>query len=160
MGANYWQDMNLGEPENGDQQRLMLELDQLQAIGVRNLRVLATSEGDQDMKYAIHPALQTAPGEYKEDLWLGLDFFLSEMAKRDMTAVMVMGNFLTWSGGFPKYLKWAGQGDIPYPQDEPYTWGDFANYFKLFYTNDKAKKTLQTDKHSCDFWLCAGLCEM
>ncbi len=142
IGANYWQGMNLGAPENGDQQRLMRELDQLQAIGVRNLRVLAASEGDQDMKYAIHPALQTAPGEYNEDLWIGLDVLLTEIAKRDMTAVMVMGNFWTWSGGFPQYLKWSGQGDIPFPQDEGYSWQDFTDYSKQFYTNERAQEMM------------------
>ena len=142
IGANYWQGMNLGEPENGDQKRLMRELDQLQENGVTNLRVLAASEGDDDMKYAIHPALQTGPGEYNEDIWIGLDFLLSEMAKRNMTAVMVMGNFWTWSGGFPQYLKWAGQGDIPFPQDEPYTWQQFTDYSKLFYTNETAQKMM------------------
>lgn len=142
IGANYWQGMNLGAPENGDQSRLQRELDQLQAIGVRNLRVLAASEGDQDMKYAIHPALQTAPGVYNEDLWIGLDVLLAEMAKREMSAVMVMGNFWTWSGGFPQYLKWAAQGNIPFPQDEGNSWQDFTDYAKQFYTNKKAREMM------------------
>ncbi|WP_445738712.1 glycoside hydrolase 5 family protein [Mariniflexile sp.] len=143
IGANYWQGMNLGAPENGDQKRLISELDQLQKNGITNLRILAASEGDEDMRYAIHPALQTGPGEYNEDLWDGLDFLLSEMAKRNMTAVMVMGNFWTWSGGFPQYLKWSGQGTIPFPQDEDTSWDDFTNYSKLFYTNETAKKLME-----------------
>lgn len=145
IGANYWQGMNLGAPENGDQKRMLSELDQLQKMGVTNLRVLAASEGDAEMKYAIHPALQTGPGEYNQDIWVGLDFLLSEMAKRNMTAVMVMGNFWTWSGGFPQYLKWSGQGAIPFPQDEGHTWGEFVDYSKQFYINEKAQKMM--DNH-------------
>ena len=142
VGSNYWQGMNLGAPKSGDQQRLIRELDELKALGVSNLRVLAASEGDADMKYCIHPALQTAPGIYNEDVFEGLDFLLSEMGKRDMKAVMVLGNFWTWSGGFPQYLKWAGAGTIPFPQEKGTTWDNFTNYSKTFYTNEKAQKMM------------------
>jgi hypothetical protein len=64
------------------------------------------------MKYCIHPALQTAQEIYNEDVFEGLDFLLSEMGKRDMKAVMVLGNFWTWSGGFPQYY---GEGRPPRP---------------------------------------------
>lgn len=83
IGSNYWQGMNLGAPESGDRNRLLSELDQLQKLGVKNLRVLAASEADQKMKYAIHPALQNGPGEYDENLWKGLDFLLAEMKKEE-----------------------------------------------------------------------------
>lgn len=142
IGANYWQGMNLGAPKSGNQQRLIRELDELQALGVTNLRVLAASEADSEMKYAVHPALQTAPGVYNEDLWLGLDFLLSEMEKRGMKAVMVLGNFWTWSGGFPQYLKWAGAGEIPYPQEEGTSWTNFSDYSKQFYFNEKAQQLM------------------
>lgn len=139
IGSNYWQGMNLGAPTSGNQERLIRELDELQALGVTNLRVVAASEGDKDMKYCIHPALQTNPGEYNEDLWKGLDFLLSEMSKRNMKAIMVLGNFWTWSGGFSQYLKWAEGGDIPFPQDEGISWDDFTDYSKQFYTNELAQ---------------------
>jgi mannan endo-1,4-beta-mannosidase len=139
IGANYWQGMNLGAPESGNQQRLVRELDKMQALGITNLRILAASEGDEEMKYCVHPALQTGPGIYNEDLWKGLDFLLSEMKKRNMKAVMVLGNFWTWSGGFPQYLKWSGVGDIPFPQDEGHSWDNFTDYSKLFYTNQQAQ---------------------
>ncbi|UII80371.1 cellulase family glycosylhydrolase [Flagellimonas sp. CMM7] len=142
VGSNYWQGMNLGAPKSGDRQRLVRELDELKAMGVTNLRILAASEADENMKYCVHPALQTAPGVYNEDLWLGLDFLLSEMQKRDMKAVLVLGNFWTWSGGFPQYLKWAGAGDIPYPQEDAHSWDDFTSYSKQFYLNEDAKKAM------------------
>ncbi len=144
IGANYWQGMNLGAPQSGDRARLMRELDQMQAAGINNLRILAASEADAEMKYCIHPALQSGPGEYNNDLWLGLDFLLSEMAKRDMKAVMVMGNFWTWSGGFPQYVKWAEGSDIPFPQDEPNTWDQFQKYSANFYLSEKAQEMLKS----------------
>jgi mannan endo-1,4-beta-mannosidase len=143
VGSNYWQGMNLGAPLSGDRDRLLTELDQLQKLGVKNLRVLAASEADREMKYAIHPALQNDPGEYDEDLWKGLDFLLAEMKNRGMTATMVLGNFWTWSGGFPQYLKWSGAGDIPFPQEEGTSWQEFTDYSKTFYTNEKAQKMME-----------------
>tara|TARA_R110001583_G_scaffold105217_1_gene252701 strand:- start:161 stop:1447 length:1287 start_codon:yes stop_codon:yes gene_type:complete len=142
IGANYWQGMNLGAPKSGNQQRLIRELDELQAMGVTNLRILGASEADEDMKYSVHPALQTAPGVYNEDLWKGLDFLLSEMKKRDMKAVMVLGNFWTWSGGFTQYLKWSGAGEIPFPQDAGNSWEDFTDYSKQFYFNEQAQNMM------------------
>ncbi|WP_083634303.1 glycoside hydrolase 5 family protein [Saccharicrinis aurantiacus] len=139
MGANYWQGMNIGAPQSGDQKRLIRELDQLQEIGVTNLRVIAASEADSSMKFAIHPALQTAPGIYNDDLWQGLDFLLTEMSKRNMKAVMVLGNFWTWSGGFPQYLKWCNQGEVPYPQKGENTWEQFTDYTTQFYFNAEAQ---------------------
>ncbi len=141
-GANYWQGMNLGAPESGDRERLLRELEQLKEMGVTNLRVLASSEADSEMRFAIHPALQKAPGVYNEDIWQGLDFLLNEMAKRDMKAVMVLGNFWTWSGGFPQYLNWADGTAIPYPQDKAYSWDDFQRFSAGFYSNEKAQELM------------------
>ena len=143
FGANYWQGMNLGAPKTGDRERLLRELDHLQSLGLSNLRVLAASEGDTLMRYCVHPALQTGPGEYNEDIWQGLDFLLAEMGKRNMKAVMVLGNFWTWSGGFPQYLRWAGMGEIPYPQEPEYSWKQYTDYSKQFYTNTAAQQMMQ-----------------
>jgi mannan endo-1,4-beta-mannosidase len=143
FGANYWQGMNLGAPKGGDRERLIRELDHLQSLGLTNLRVLAASEGDSLMRYCVHPALQTGPGEYKEEIWQGLDFLLAEMAKRKMKAVMVLGNFWTWSGGFPQYLRWAGMGEVPYPQEPEFSWQNFTDYTKQFYFNQAAQEMMQ-----------------
>jgi len=143
LGANYWQGMNLGAPVSGNQKRLIRELDHLKSIGITNLRILASSEGDAEMRYCVHPALQVSPGKYDDDVFKGLDFLLSEMAKREMKAVMVLGNFWTWSGGFSQYLRWVGAGDIPYPQEPPYSWKKFTDYSKLFYSNNDAQKLME-----------------
>lgn len=88
-GANYWQGMNLGarKTHGGDRYRLLKELDQMKKMGVNNLRVMASSEGPDDQPYRMRPSLQPAPGKYNEAIFEGLDFLLSEMDKRNMTAV-------------------------------------------------------------------------
>ncbi len=137
-GANYWQGMNLGSTKYGNREQLCRELDQLKSYGITNLRILAATEGDAESRYAILPALQSAPESYDDNLWEGLDYLLVEMGKRDMRAVVVLSNFWTWSGGFSQYLKWAGYGEIPYPQDEGNTWGDYSHYTKEFFKSEKA----------------------
>jgi len=136
-GTNYWQGMHLGSTKYGDREQLKRELDQLKSFGITNLRIMASSEADDDSKFCMHPPLQKAPGVYDENLWEGLDFLLAEMGKRDMKAVMVLSNFWSWSGGFSQYLKWAGLGEIPYPQLDEYSWWDFGNYTKDFFSNEK-----------------------
>src|SRR5919198_5315759 len=45
VGTNFWQGMNLGvDGASGDRSRLVKELDELQSLGVTNLRVMASSE--------------------------------------------------------------------------------------------------------------------
>lgn len=134
-GANYWQGMHLGSTKYGDRERLKRELDQLKSYGITNLRVMASCEADPDSRYCMQPPLMKKPGVYDENLWEGLDFLLDEMAKRDMKAVMVLSNYWTWSGGFAQYLKWAGEGEIPYPQDEGGSWYEYIHYAKQFLKN-------------------------
>lgn len=116
MGANFWYGMNLGAH---DRPRLKRELDRLQKLGIKNLRILAATEGPDNEPYRIVPAMQTAPGVFDRKLLEGLDYLLAEMAKRDMTAVIVLGNYWQWSGGFGQYMRWAGKGEIPYPEFDP-----------------------------------------
>ncbi|MBB6461727.1 glycoside hydrolase 5 family protein [Flammeovirga kamogawensis] len=137
MGANYWYGMNLGMKDVGNRTRLIKELDQLQAMGVTNLRVLASSEGDSTQKFQVQPTMQTAPGNYNQEVLEGLDFFMNEMNKRNMKAVMVLNNFWTWSGGMPQYLVWTGKGEVPYPQVSN-DWNKYTNYAKTFYSNQEA----------------------
>jgi mannan endo-1,4-beta-mannosidase len=74
------------------------------------------------------------------------------MKKRDLTAVVMLGNYWQWSGGFAQYLEWAGQGPIPYPKvtffDSKWfetkvsylSWLRFFNYLKHFYKNTTAQE--------------------
>ena len=51
----------------------------------------------------MQPALRV----YNRAVIAGLDFLLVELARRDMTAVLVLGNMWPWSGGFAQYVSWA-----------------------------------------------------
>lgn len=146
FGTNYWYGANLGSTgPGGNRERLLRELDQLASLGIKNLRVVAGSEGPDNEPYRIHPAIQTAPDTYNEDVLKGLDFLLSEMHKRKMVAVMVLTNFWPWSGGMAQYLNWVGEGSIPYPPPHPKgDWDVYQQFTSQFYGNPKA---VQMFKH-------------
>lgn len=130
VGVNFWQGMNLGvDGSSGDRAALVAELDRLQALGVTNLRVMSSSEGPDTEPYRMTPALMTAPGEYNAAVLDGLDYFMSEVGKHGMRAVMTLGNYWQWSGGFAQYVSWHEQTAIPYPGD----WGQFMSYAANFY---------------------------
>jgi mannan endo-1,4-beta-mannosidase len=140
MGANYWQGMNLGGSLQGSNpERLKRELDQMKRIGISNLRIMALTEGPEDSPYRILPAVQDEPEKFNEDVLKGLDVLLSEMKKRDMTAVVVLNNFWQWSGGMGQYVKWHTGDSIPYPP--PHwngNWDTFQKYVARFYTLPEA----------------------
>ncbi len=139
LGTNFWYGMNLGA---SDKQRLIRELDRLNNIGVKNLRIVAGSEGNANTPWAIQPALQVEPGIYNEELWKGLDFVLSELKKRDMVAILCLNNFWPWSGGFAQYVSWAnGNEAIPYPPPaENGNWKTYQQYSARFYSDSIAQK--------------------
>jgi mannan endo-1,4-beta-mannosidase len=113
----------------GNRTLLVAELDRLQRIGVTNLRVMAASEGPNTELYRMVPALMVSPGKYDADVLDGLDFFIAEIGKRDMKAVMVLNNYWQWSGGMGQYVSWNEGTPIPYPGD----WNEFMNYVAKFY---------------------------
>ena len=130
IGTNFWQGMNLGvDGPSGDRALLSAELERLQSIGVTNLRVMASSEGPNTEPYRMVPALMISPGVYDENVLDGLDFFIAEMGKRDLKAVMVLNNYWQWSGGMAQYVSWHEGTPIPYPGD----WGEFMAYSAKFY---------------------------
>ncbi len=130
VGTNFWQGMNLGvDGPKGDRALLVKELDRLQKIGVTNLRVMAASEGPNTEPHRMVPALMVSPGKYDEKVLDGLDFFLAEVGKRNMKAVMVLNNYWQWSGGMAQYVSWSEGTQIPYPGD----WAVFMDYSATFY---------------------------
>ena len=130
VGANFWQGMNLGvSGGKGNRKLLTAELDRLQKIGVTNLRVMAASEGPNTEPHRMVPALMISPGKYDESVLDGLDFFIAEIGKRQMKAVMVLNNYWQWSGGMAQYVSWSEGTPIPYPGD----WGQFMDYSAKFY---------------------------
>ena len=138
VGTNFWYGMNLAVK---DQQRLLRELDRLNHLGVKNLRIMASSEGSLEMPWSVQPTMQKEPGIYNDELWTALDFLLSEMNKREMTAVVCLNNFWPWSGGFAQYVSWANKDEIiPYPPPaENGDWKKYQQYSARFYSNKSAR---------------------
>jgi len=138
IGTNYWYGGMLAS-KNGKRERLKKELDELKSLGITNLRVMATAEGgDQD--YTVIPATQPTQGKYNQDLLEGLDFFLNELKKRDMDAILYLTNNWEWSGGMAKYLEWNGYGKVPNPNLKPNTWPQFMSYTAQFHQCEPCKK--------------------
>ncbi|MCB0650625.1 MAG: cellulase family glycosylhydrolase [Saprospiraceae bacterium] len=141
IGTNLWFGMWLGSAgAAGDRERLVRELDRLQALGVNNLRVTAGSEGPVDAPWRVQPAVQYEAKKYDETLLEGLDFLLAEMDKRGMKAVLVLNNFFQWSGGMAQYVSWATGEPIPYPHLEGHSWDEFQQFSAQFYSNKKAQQ--------------------
>lgn len=140
MGTNFWYGLNLGSTgEGGYRDRLIRELDRLAEMGVKNLRVMAGTEGPDTEGYRMLPSLQVAPGKYNEDVLKGLDFLLVEMGRRDMLAVMCLNNYWNWSGGVGQYLVWAGAADsIPNPSAPGGDWRLYQEFASSFYSHPKA----------------------
>ncbi|MDE5954166.1 MAG: beta-mannosidase, partial [Duncaniella sp.] len=91
IGTNFWYGPILAsEGVGGNRERLARELDYLQEIGVDNLRVLAGADGIEGLASHIAPTLQTAPGVYNDTLLAGMDYFLADLEKRGMKAVIYL----------------------------------------------------------------------
>ena len=138
VGANFWYGTILAsEGQGGDRARLARELDTLDSLGLRNLRILVGAEGRSGLPSHIEPVLQPAPGVYNDTLLAGLDYLLCELEKRRMKAVLYLGNAWEWSGGYGEYLQWAGAGEAPVPSVDG--WPKYMEYVSQFVTNDSAK---------------------
>ncbi len=139
VGANMWYAAYLGSAgKTGNRDRLIYELDNLKAMGINNLRVLAVSE-KSDMNSAVWPATTNGFGHYDEELLVGLDYLLAEMAKRDMTVVLYLNNYWQWSGGMTQYLSWLDG----VPVQDPNITGDYQTFMAQsakFYVNETANK--------------------
>jgi mannan endo-1,4-beta-mannosidase len=108
----------------------------MKANAIVNLRVLAASE-ESYIRRSVKPAIQSAPGVVDDSLLQGLDFLLAEMAKRDMHAVLFLGNYWEWSGGMAQYNVWTGAKPVD-PEDTTQGWGAFMDFSATFYSNPKA----------------------
>ncbi|RYY77213.1 MAG: mannanase [Gammaproteobacteria bacterium] len=138
VGSNMWYGGYLGSGGAvGDRARLLKELDNLKAIGINNLRVLAVSE-KSELNSAVHPATTNGFGQHDEELLAGLDFLLAEMAKRDMSIVIYLNNFWQWSGGMTQYMSWIDGKPV---QDPNVTndWEGFMEKSASFYQSKKAQ---------------------
>ena len=138
VGTNFWYGAILGsEGEGGNRERLHKELDFLKNIGINNLRVLVGADGESGVKTRVEPSLQVAPGVYNDTILAGLDYFMNELRKRDMTAVLYLNNSWEWSGGYSMYLQWSGHGKAVVPAVDG--WPAYMEYVKQFHQSDSAK---------------------
>ena len=136
-GTNLWYGAHLGRPSNpAGRARLVRELDRLRDLGVNNLRVLGDAE-ECATAHALHPAIQTAPGVYNEDLLQGLDYLVQEAGRRNLKLVIFLNNFWDWSGGMPQYLSWTGSGPTLAVDTAP--WKEYNRVLSTFYTNAAAQ---------------------
>jgi mannan endo-1,4-beta-mannosidase len=137
VGANMWYAAWLGaDADYGDRPRLLRELDRLQALGLNNLRIMAAAE-EGPLKNSIKPGFTRNDGSQNTALFEGLDFAISEMAKRGMTAVLALSNFWEWSGGL-QTLLYRATGEYIDMGDPAHPWPAFANVTAAFYANKGA----------------------
>lgn len=137
VGTNFWYGSILGsEGQGGNRERLAAELDTLKALGIENLRVMVGSDGEPNPSKA-YPSLQTTPGNYNDTLLRGLDYFMSELDRRDMSAVLFINNAWEWTGGYEQYLEWCGYGKAPIPNVDG--WDKYQPYVRNFVMSDTAK---------------------
>jgi mannan endo-1,4-beta-mannosidase len=137
-GANMYYGAYLGaQAPLGNRDRLKRELDSLKALGVTNLRVLGASELSP-LKNSLKPAFHTNKPPLNETLLEGLDFLLAEMGARGMRAVIYVGNFWEWSGGFATYLYWTNGGRYIDMNDPAHPWPEFADFSAQFYASAPA----------------------
>ncbi len=154
VGTNFWYGAILAsEGRGGNRERLLQELDDLQAIGIDNLRVLVGGDGREGIPSHIAPKLQTEPGVYNDTILQGLDYLMAELEKRNMKVVLYFNNAWEWSGGYGAYLDWVGfSGDVmssdgsgqmkhfdqtPVPTLDG--WWEYMQYAGNFILNDSAK---------------------
>lgn len=141
IGVNFWYGAVLGsQGEGGNRERLAQELDLMKSYGITNLRVLVGAQGnlqtaDDDMVLqkdedgnlffgqairpsVVQPTLEMYPGKYNDEVLDGLDWFMAELGKRGMKAVLYLNNTWNWSGGYEQYLTWAHVLDAPIITDD------------------------------------------
>ncbi len=143
IGANYWYGGLLvqGNRSAKGLVRLRKELDFLKANGVTNLRVLAAAEGSGLVNgvQRVQPALQQNKNVFNEDVLKGLDILLSEMGKRNMTAVLYLTNNWEWSGGLLQYLNWNGlltDADM----QKKMNWEEMKDIIHKFYNSEACQQ--------------------
>jgi len=137
IGTNFWYGAILAsEGQGGNRERLVRELDEMQRMGIDNLRILVGSDGERGVKTKVEPTLQVKPGVYNDTILAGLDYLLMEMGKRKMVAVLYLNNSWEWSGGYGYYLEQAGAGKQPRPDDVGYP--AFMEAMSKYATNEKA----------------------
>ncbi|MGK2925989.1 MAG: hypothetical protein ACSLE2_10225 [Lysobacterales bacterium] len=145
VGTNLWYAAWIGRDDGsddgsdgGDRARVVRELDFLATNGITNLRLLGAAERSP-LQNSMDPAISYRGVVENENLLEGLDYFLDEMGKRDMQAVIFLNNFWEWSGGMVTYLYWVNGGEYVNLGDPAHPWPEFALFSAQFYSNRAAQ---------------------
>jgi mannan endo-1,4-beta-mannosidase len=139
IGTNFWFGAILGsEGQGGNRDRLVKELDFMKSIGINNLRVLVGADGLSGQEVKVMPTLQLEPGVYNDTIFDGLDYFMAELGKRDMYAVLYINNSWEWSGGYGQYLEWTGKGALP--AEGVKDWVKYQAYVTQYSTCEECKE--------------------
>ncbi|MBR4534771.1 MAG: cellulase family glycosylhydrolase [Bacteroidaceae bacterium] len=138
VGTNAWYLPLLASTgTGGDTLRLKRELQVLQKLGIKNIRILVGADGHPTAR-KVQPILQPEPGTYDPTLLEALDRLLGELRKREMKAVLYLNNSWSWSGGYASYLRWAN-GDAT-EQVDSMAWPDWCRHAAQFALNRKAQE--------------------
>ena len=139
IGANYWYGAILGSKgKGGDRKRLNRELDEMNRLGITNLRILVGSDGEEGIKWKVSPVLQPSPSAYNDAILDGLDYLMQQLQRRGMVAVLYLNNSWEWSGGYGFYLEHAGAGKALQPNEVGYS--AYIKYASQFSTNKLAQQ--------------------
>lgn len=144
MGCNYWSAAVESRTEAG-RARVARELDRLKGMGIGVLRILALSDGPDTEPRRVTPSLQPSPGSFSAEGLAGLDWLMSELARRDLSAVFILNNHWFWSGGTPQYLSWSRGVRIPYPSPtgDGSEWDRYGDFSAEFFIDTRARALFQ-----------------
>ena len=135
VGASFFNAMNLGA-ELGTRAQLDAAFAGLQTLGIKNVRIWASSEGPGGSD-KLTPALQPTAGSYDDSLFQGLDYALKSANDHDLRLIMVLNNSWDWSGGMNQYVDWSPTTDKNLTN---WSWGQGA-YHDQFYTDNNCQQT-------------------
>lgn len=112
-GMNLWPAIQWeASSDPKDHVRLDAALLQLKSLGVDWVRVLASSQRCSS-PYSIRPAIEEFSDQEDHRAPQTLLRLLDRLKSHDLQAVVVLGNFWSWSGGFPAYAEWSGHRTLP-----------------------------------------------
>ena len=98
IGTNYWYGPNLPllKDDSRGIDRLKRELDDLKKLNINNLRVVVGVEGEGKINgnLRVEPVYMSSPNTFHDEVLNGLDVFMDEVAKRDMTVCLLKPFFL------------------------------------------------------------------
>ncbi|KAF7080699.1 hypothetical protein CFC21_084733 [Triticum aestivum] len=95
----YWLMYMASNP--ADRSKVLDVLDQASRLGATVIRTWAFSDGGSNRP------LQTTPGVYSEDVFVGLDFVIAEAKKRGLYLILSLVNNWGDFGGKRQYVQWA-----------------------------------------------------